>query len=89
MLPVVLIGMGSVGLMGYYNQRTTGNPLLMPYVLNERTYSSLPLFLGQQSRYRARRETLFSPNTMQPKPKNMALHKRIRFPGSSVGKWGT
>jgi len=47
-LPVVSIGLVGIGWMAYYNLRTTGNPLLMPYVLNERTYSSLPLFLGQR-----------------------------------------
>ena len=38
--------------MGYYNARTTGNPLLLPYVLNERTYASIPLFLGQAVTHR-------------------------------------
>ncbi len=46
-LPVVLLGFGALGLMAHYNQRTTGDAFLMPYVLNERTYSSLPLFFGQ------------------------------------------
>ena len=47
-LPVVVIGLAGVILMGYYNKRTTGNPLLLPQILNERTYSPLPLFLGQK-----------------------------------------
>ncbi len=46
-LPVLAIGIAGLSLIGYYNLRTTGNPLLMPYVLNERTYASIPLFLGQ------------------------------------------
>ena len=46
-LPVVLMGAAAVVLIGYYNHETTGKALLMPYALNERTYSSLPLFLGQ------------------------------------------
>ncbi len=33
--------------MGYYNKTTTGNALLMPYALYERTYAELPLFFGQ------------------------------------------
>lgn len=49
-LPVVVIGLLGVGLMGYYNKRTTGNPLLLPHMLNERTYSPLPLFLGQKAK---------------------------------------
>ena len=48
LLPAVLIGLAGALAMGYYNQRTTGNPLLLPHVLNERTYSSLPLFLWQK-----------------------------------------
>jgi len=47
-LPVLAIGAAGLLLMGYYNLRTTGNPLLMPHLLNERTYSPLPLFLWQK-----------------------------------------
>ena len=31
--------------MGYYNQRVTGDPLEMPYVVYEETYNTAPLFL--------------------------------------------
>jgi hypothetical protein len=34
--------------MGYYNWRLTGNALLMPHVLNTRTYHTAPLFLWEQ-----------------------------------------
>ena len=34
--------------MGYYNWRTTGNPLLMPHTLNTNTYHSSATFLWQQ-----------------------------------------
>ena len=47
-LPVAAIGLAGVILMGYYNKRATGDPFLLPHVLNERTYSPLPLFLGQK-----------------------------------------
>jgi hypothetical protein len=50
LLPVAVIGLVGAMMMGYYNKRTTGNPLLMPYVLNERTYSALPLFLWQSEK---------------------------------------
>lgn len=36
--------------IGYYNWRLTGNPLLMPEVLNERVYSSSPDFIWQRPR---------------------------------------
>src|ERR1022692_922040 len=53
-LPVVVIGLAGVVLMAYYNQKTTGSPLLLPYVLYQRTYPdlplALPLFLGQRAR---------------------------------------
>lgn len=49
-LPVVVIGMAGLALMGYYNRQTTGNALLLPHILNERTYSPLPLFLWQQAK---------------------------------------
>jgi hypothetical protein len=42
------IGLVGILLMGYYNWRTTGDPLLLPYVLCERTYSPMPLFLWQK-----------------------------------------
>ena len=52
--PIVVIGSIGVMAMGYYNQRATGNPLLLPYVLYERTYPdlpiSLPLLFGQKAR---------------------------------------
>ncbi len=47
-LSVGAIGLAGILMQGYYNQRTTGDPLLMPYVLNERTYSPLPLFIWQK-----------------------------------------
>lgn len=40
-LVVVLTG----AFMGYYNWRLTGNPLLLPHVLNTRTYHTTGLFL--------------------------------------------
>jgi hypothetical protein len=49
-LPVLLVGAAGLLMMGYYNQRTTGNPLLLPHLLNERTYSPLPLFLWQKAK---------------------------------------
>jgi hypothetical protein len=33
--------------MGYYNWRGTGNALLPPYVLNDRTYFTSPFFIGE------------------------------------------
>ncbi len=50
LLPVLLIGTTGIGFIAYYNYRTTGDPLLMPYLLNERTYSPLPFLLGQKLR---------------------------------------
>jgi hypothetical protein len=50
LLPVVAIGLAGMALMGYYNRRTTGNSLLLPHILNERTYSPLPLFLWQRAK---------------------------------------
>ncbi|MGA2903994.1 MAG: hypothetical protein ABSD98_09190 [Candidatus Korobacteraceae bacterium] len=49
-LPVAAIGLAGIIMMGYYDQRTTGNPLLLPHILNERTYSPLPLFLWQRAK---------------------------------------
>jgi hypothetical protein len=36
--------------MGYYNWRLTGHPLLMPHVLNTRTYHTAPLFLWERAK---------------------------------------
>jgi hypothetical protein len=38
----------TVAWMGYYNFRLTGNPLLMPHVLNTRTYHSAQPFLWEE-----------------------------------------
>ena len=43
----IVVGFGAFSL-GYYNLVTTGNALLLPHLLNERTYSPLPLFLAAQ-----------------------------------------
>jgi hypothetical protein len=47
--PVLAILMGTAAFMGYYNWRTTGNPLLMPHTLNTRTYHSVGMFLWQHA----------------------------------------
>ena len=46
--PSLLVLVAGLGLMAHYNQSTTGNPFLLPHLLNERTYSPLPLFLWQK-----------------------------------------
>jgi len=45
--PLVIVWGLTVGWMGYYNWRLTGDPLLMPHVLNTRTYHTAPLFLWE------------------------------------------
>ena len=40
----------TIAFIGYYNWRLTGNALLMPHVLNTRTYHSTPLFLWQHAK---------------------------------------
>jgi len=44
-LTIVLVLTGAW--MGYYNRRLTGDALLMPHVLNTRTYHTAPLFLWE------------------------------------------
>jgi hypothetical protein len=48
LLPVLGIGMLGLVMLCIYNHETTGDALVMPYVLNHRTYWSLPFFLGQK-----------------------------------------
>jgi hypothetical protein len=43
--PLTLVLVLIAAFMGYYNWRVTGNALLMPHVLNTRTYNSTGLFL--------------------------------------------
>ncbi|MGB2624101.1 MAG: hypothetical protein WA857_17300 [Candidatus Acidiferrum sp.] len=47
LLPLSACILLTVAFIGYYNWRLTGNPLLMPHVLNTRTYHSSPLFLWE------------------------------------------
>jgi hypothetical protein len=46
-IPLCLMLAMTAGAMGYYNWRVTGDPLLMPHVLNTRTYHTSPLFLWE------------------------------------------
>ena len=39
-LPIASVLVLTVGLIGYYNWRGTGNPMLMPYVVNDRAYKN-------------------------------------------------
>jgi hypothetical protein len=45
LLPLSVMLLLTAAFMGYYNWRLTGNPLLMPHVLNTRTYHTTGLFL--------------------------------------------
>jgi hypothetical protein len=46
-LPLSAVLVFALAFIGYYNWRLTGNALLMPHVLNTRTYHSTPLFLWE------------------------------------------
>ena len=43
--PLAFVLVLTAAFMGYYNWRLTGNPLLLPHVLNTRTYHTTGLFL--------------------------------------------
>ncbi len=47
LLPLSAVVLLTIAFIGYYNWRLTGNALLMPHVLNTRTYHSTPLFLWE------------------------------------------
>src|SRR5580658_10267359 len=47
LLPLSTVLVLTLAFIGYYNWRLTGNALLMPHVLNTRTYHSTPLFLWE------------------------------------------
>lgn len=49
-VPLSLVVILTLGFIGYYNWRLTGNPLLMPHVLNTRTYHTTPLFLWEHNK---------------------------------------
>ena len=44
-VPLSLVVILTLAFIGYYDWRLTGHPLLMPHVLNTRTYHTTPLFL--------------------------------------------
>jgi|tagenome__1003787_1003787.scaffolds.fasta_scaffold20989933_7 hypothetical protein len=48
-VPLLIILIGTGAFMGYYNWRTTGNPLMMPHTLNTRTYHSVGMFLWERA----------------------------------------
>jgi hypothetical protein len=47
--PLFAVLIATAVFMGYYNWRTTGNPLLLPHKLNTRTYHSVGMFLWQHA----------------------------------------
>jgi hypothetical protein len=49
-VPLILVLALAGGWIGYYNWRVTGNPLLFPYILNQHTYETEPLFIWQSAR---------------------------------------
>lgn len=46
--PLAAVLICTAAFMGYYNWRLTGNALLFPHTLNERTYESVPPFFWQK-----------------------------------------
>jgi hypothetical protein len=48
--PLALVLVVTAAFMGYYNWRLTGNPLLLPHVLNTRTYHTTGLFLWDRKK---------------------------------------
>lgn len=49
-VPVSLVVILTLAFIAYYDWRLTGNPLLMPHVLNTRTYHTTPLFLWEHNK---------------------------------------
>ena len=49
-VPIASVLVLTAAFLAYYNLRVTGNALLMPYVLNQRTYVVVPLFIWQHLR---------------------------------------
>ena len=49
-LPLSAVVALTLAFIGYYNWRLTGNALLMPHVLNTRTYHTTPLFLWEHAK---------------------------------------
>lgn len=49
-VPAVVVLAVGAGAMGYYNWRVTGDALLMPYSLHDRTYAVAPHFVFQKAR---------------------------------------
>jgi hypothetical protein len=49
-VPIASVLVLTAAFLAYYNFKVTGNALLMPELLNEKTYAVVPLFLWQQFR---------------------------------------
>jgi hypothetical protein len=49
-VPILAVLVLTGGALGVYNLRVTGHALLMPYLVHERTYSIMPIFLWQAPR---------------------------------------
>jgi hypothetical protein len=69
--------------IGYYNWRGTGNPLLFPYIFNNKTYSTTPNFVWQDLR-----PSLDYANTQFDDYYNVWMHdiySQTRFDGLRAG----
>jgi len=49
-LPVSAMLILTVAFIGYYNWRVSGNPLVLPFTINNQTYMTTPLFVWQKAR---------------------------------------
>lgn len=50
-VPALVAGVLIAGAMTYYNYRVTGHPLLMPYMVYERTYAEAPFLIFMPARH--------------------------------------
>src|SRR5579863_3531446 len=49
-LPVSAMLILTAAFIGYYNWRVSGNPLVLPFTINDQTYMATPLFVWQKAR---------------------------------------
>ena len=83
-LPTVVVGIAGLSLMGYYNHRTTGQAFVLPHILNERTYSPLPLFLWQRAKPNFSSAIRHSPRSIRPPQRSTDTRTRSPLLGWSA-----
>ena len=90
-MPMLLV-MGALAWLGYYDYRAFGNPLTLPYTVNRNTYATAPYYVWQKPRsepaYRHQEMRTFYGKEKGEMGEYLKIHSLRGFLPHSLGKVG-